>query len=82
MNRASFSFSMSFGVVPDEISAWKPQIAPHAMVMNTNGKTLPAKSGPVPSTNRVVAGICSGGSRMKMPAASATITPIFTNAER
>ena len=41
-------------MVPDAISAWNPLIAPHAMVMNTNGKTLPANSGPVPSMNRVV----------------------------
>ena len=40
---------MSFGVVPLETSAWKPEIAPQAMVMNTNGNTLPPKIGPVPS---------------------------------
>ena len=60
--RASRSRSSSFGVVPEEISAWKPEIAPHAIVMNANGKSLPAKTGPVPSMNRVSAGICSGGS--------------------
>ena len=43
----------SFGVVPDEISEWKPEIAPQAIVMKQNGKTLPAKIGPVPSTKRV-----------------------------
>jgi len=25
-------------VVPDEISAWKPEIAPHAIVIKQNGK--------------------------------------------
>ncbi len=56
-------------MVPDAISAWNPEIAPQAMVMNANGKTLPAKIGPVPSMNRVSAGICSGGSTMRMPTA-------------
>ena len=44
------------------MSAWKPEIAPQAMVMNANGNSLPAKTGPVPSTNGVSAGIWSGGS--------------------
>ena len=35
------------GVVPEEISEWKPEIAPQAMVMKQNGKILPAKIGPV-----------------------------------
>jgi hypothetical protein len=35
--RASVSRSIIFGVVPEEMSAWKPLIAPHAMVMKTNG---------------------------------------------
>ena len=52
---------MSFGVVPLETNAWKPDTAPQAMVMNTNGKTLPEKMGPVPSTNFVIAGIFSSG---------------------
>ena len=46
MKRASVSRSSSFGVVPLAISAWKPEIAPQAMVMKQNGKTLPAKTGP------------------------------------
>ena len=53
------------------MSAWKPEIAPHAIVMNANGNTLPANTGPVPSMNCVSAGICSGGSEMRMPTASA-----------
>jgi hypothetical protein len=82
MKRASFSFSSSLGVVPLAMSAWKPLMAPQAMVMNTNGNTLPANTGPVPSMNGVTAGIWMGGSTMMMPAASATTTPIFTNALR
>jgi hypothetical protein len=57
MKRASRSLASSFGVVPEAISEWKPEIAPHAIVMNTNGKTLPPKIGPVPSMNCVSAGI-------------------------
>ena len=42
--------SIIFGVVPDEISAWKPEIAPHAMVMNDEreeraGDDRPAAAG-------------------------------------
>src|SRR3954465_8009970 len=47
--QACHSLVIIFGVVPDEISAWKPEIAPHAIVMKQNGKILPAKIGPVPS---------------------------------
>ena len=71
-----------FGVVPDATSAWKPLIAPQAMVMNANGKSLPAKTGPVPSTNRVTAGIWSGGSTSRMPSARSRIVPIFMKVER
>ena len=80
--RASGSRSSSFGVVPDEMSAWNPEIAPHAIVMKAKGKSLPANTGPVPSMNRVSGGICSGGSTTRMPIASAKTTPSFTNAER
>ena len=44
--RASGSRSSSFGVVPDEISAWKPEIAPQAIVMKRTGTACPAKTGP------------------------------------
>ena len=47
---------ISLGVVPEEIRAWKPLMAPQAMVMKQNGKTLPAKTGPVPSMKRVRGG--------------------------
>ena len=30
-----------FGVVPEEISAWKPETAPQAMVMKRNGNNAP-----------------------------------------
>ena len=41
--------------------------APQAIVMKQNGKTLPAKTGPVPSTKRVSAGIWMVGRTSRMP---------------
>jgi hypothetical protein len=35
-------------VVPVETSAWNPEIAPHAIVMKTNGKSAPGMTGPPP----------------------------------
>src|SRR5271166_6720426 len=51
--RASRSRVSILGVVPDEIRAWKPEIAPHATVINANGKTLPPNTGPFPFVNWV-----------------------------
>ena len=82
IKRASDSRSSSFGVVPDEISEWNPEMAPQAMVIKQNGKTFPAKTGPEPSMNLVIAGIWSGGSTNRTPTASAATTPIYTNADR
>ena len=48
MKRASVSFHSIFGVVPDETSEWKPEIAPQAMVTNRKGKSLPLMMGPPP----------------------------------
>src|SRR6202521_5933587 len=61
MARAWCSRANSLGVVPDDTSEWKPETAPHAMVMKQNGKILQAKIGPVPSTKRVNAGSCNCG---------------------
>ena len=47
MKRTCDSFSIIFGVVPEAISAWKPDSAPQAIVMNTNGNSAPANTGPV-----------------------------------
>ena len=47
MSRTCDSFSIIFGVVPEAISAWKPDSAPQAIVMNTNGNSEPANTGPV-----------------------------------
>ena len=61
MKRMCDSFSTIFGVVPDEISEWNPDTAPHAIVMKRNGNSEPANTGPEPSMKRVVCGIASGG---------------------
>ncbi len=69
-------------MVPEEISAWKPETAPQAMVMNRNGNRVPFQTGPVPSVNCVSAGIFSSGARIRMPIASAMMVPIFRNVDR
>src|SRR5438876_1173076 len=56
-SRAWPSFISILGVVPEEMSEWKPLTAPQAMVMKQKGKIFPAKTGPEPSTKRVWAGI-------------------------
>ena len=82
MRRASLSRTSIFGVVPDATSAWKPLMAPQAMVMKAKGNSFPANTGPVPSTNAVTAGSFSGGSTSKMPRASRRMTPTFMKVER
>ena len=57
-------------------------MAPHAMVTNTNGNSLPEKTGPVPSMNFVTGGISMSGITTRIPTPSASTTPIFTNADR
>ena len=77
------SFSISFGVVPEEIREWKPDSAPQAMVMNRNGKRSPEKTGPLPSVAKwVTAGISILGATMTMPTASSAMTPIFMKVDR
>ena len=72
-----------FGVVPDAMSAWKPDSAPQAIVMNTNGNSEPAKTGPVPSRAKsVTASACSTGRAMTRLIASRTMTPIFMKVDR
>src|SRR5215472_18622113 len=73
------SRAIIFGVVPDEINAWNPDTAPHAIVMKQNGKILPAKIGPVPSVKRVNAGNCSSGRTNRIPTPSANTTPSLIN---
>ena len=48
--------------------AWNPDNAPQAIVMNTNGKSLPANTGPVPSIAKsVTASFCSTGWAITSP---------------
>ena len=69
MKRTCDSFSIIFGVVPEAISAWKPDSAPQAIVMNTNGNSEPANTGPVAVVRRtsVTASFCITGSVTRMP---------------
>ena len=64
------------------MSEWNPEMAPQAMVMKQNGKTLPAKMGPLPSTKRVTAGRWISGRITTIPTASAPIVPSLTKVER
>ena len=73
----SDSLSIIFGVVPDATSAWKPEIAPQAMVMKTNGKSGPGTIGPPPPTNCENAGIWRAGFTTMTPTTSSAIVPIF-----
>ncbi|MDR6175607.1 hypothetical protein QE366_002866 [Nocardioides zeae] len=69
--------------MPDEISAWNPERAPHAMVMKRNGKSLPANTGPSPDdANGVTASVESTGFASTRPTASSTITPTFMKVDR
>ncbi|MNG28828.1 hypothetical protein D3C84_1141490 [compost metagenome] len=72
----------SLGVVPELISAWKPETAPQAMVMKRKGNRVPFHTGPVPSTNWVSAGIFSSGARIRMPMARPTMVPILRKVDR
>src|SRR5258708_1085192 len=72
MTRMSDSLSIIFGVVPDEMSEWNPEIAPHAMGMNANGYTGPGTIGPPPPVNCENAGIWRTG--------LTTMTPMMRSA--
>ncbi len=76
------SLSTSFGVVPLDTSAWKPEMAPQAMVINKNGNKLPEKTGPVPSIKWVTAGILRSGNAITIPTAKPRITPILRKVDK
>jgi len=82
MYRAWPSLASNFGVVPEAISAWKPETAPQAMVMNRNGNRPPFHTGPVPSMNWVSAGIFRSGMVTRIPMAKATMVPILRKVDR
>lgn len=69
--------------MPDEISAWNPDRAPQAMMMNTNGNNDPANTGPLPlKAKSVKAAVRSGGAVTAMPMAISTMVPIFMKVDR
>ncbi len=83
MKRVWRSFSTSFGVVPDAMSAWKPDSAPHAMVTKRNGNNAPDTTGPVsPLANSLIAGTVISGRTTITATARTTMTPTFMNVER
>src|SRR5262245_53485926 len=75
----SDSLSTIFGVVPELMSAWNPEMAPQAIVMKQNGKSGPGIIGPPPLANSVIAGILISGLTMITPMASRKIVPILVN---
>ncbi len=85
MRRQSLSRSIILGVVPLETSAWKPLMAPHAMVMKTNGKSEPGTTRPkvfsptvtVFGPMSVSIGMWISGLTTTMPATSMKMVPIF-----
>ena len=83
MSRTCDSFSIIFGVVPEAMSAWKPDRAPQAIVMNTNGNSDPANTGPLPSRAKsVMARFSSTGRASTRLTARRTMVPIFMKVER
>jgi hypothetical protein len=83
MKRTCDSFSIILGVVPEAISEWKPDSAPQAIVMKTNGNSAPANTGPAPlEAKSVTRSFSMTGSVTTMPMASSTITPIFMKVDR
>jgi hypothetical protein len=83
MSRTWRSFWIIFGVVPEAISAWNPDSAPQAIVMNRNGKREPANTGPFPCRAKAVIGsACRTGAVTSTATASNAITPTFMNVDR
>ncbi len=62
--------------------AWKPEMAPQAMVMKMNGNTGPGITGPPPPANCVTAGMSSSGRTNTMPPASMAMVPILRYVDR
>ncbi len=80
---AWLSFSSSFGVVPDAMSEWNPDRAPHAIVMNRNGNNEPANTGPSPrSAKSETAGASTCGRASTMPDGEQDDRPDFMKVDR
>ena len=60
------------------MSAWKPEIAPHAIVMKTKGRGA-GEIGPPPAAEGGAAGICSVGFTISTASTRNAIVPIFMN---
>ena len=70
-------------MVPEETREWKPESAPQAMVMKTNGKSEPEKTGPAPLVAKeVTPSIFSVGIAMTTQTAISTMVPTFMKVER
>ena len=82
MNLRCDSLDTILGVVPVPMSAWKPETAPHMMVMQTKGQTGPLTMGPPPQTNAVVIGIWMRGMRSTTPRPTTDMVPIFMYDDR
>jgi hypothetical protein len=81
--RVCDSFSTSFGEVPEEIIAWKPERAPHAIVTKRKGNSAPVNTGPsVREANSLTAGDSITGRTSTIASASITMVPIFMKVER
>ena len=74
--------SIILGVVPEPTREWNPEIAPQAMVMNTNGKSLPGMIGPPPWMKEDRAGAWMGGATRIVETTSAKMVPSFMYDER
>ncbi len=80
--RMSLHLSISLGVVPDPMKAWKPEMAPQAMVIEMKGHTGPASTGPPPWMKSVRAGKRISGLMKTTPTIRAPNTPIFMKLDR
>ena len=70
-------------MVPEAISEWKPDSAPQAMVMNTNGNSDAGEHRALAVGGELgEALVLEHGSVTRMPTASSTIMPIFMNVDR
>ena len=78
IGRMCASLEIIFGVVPDAMSEWNPDIEPHAIVMNANGNIGPGTIGPPPAVYCVRAGILKSGCTKKTPMMS--VQPMATTA--
>ena len=75
--RMSRSLSSIFDVVPVDTSEWKPEMAPQAIVMKTNGNNGPGMIGPPPAVKEENAGALSSGFTIITPMMRNATVPIF-----